>query len=139
MQPDRSKVLTETLRVKSSEVSWHFTADYYDGPISGLAFFRKHLHRFCCFQEDIPLHYNYVLQELTPDELTEELRIKAKFETLVGTHCSFDETGNPLPRVVRSAESAQRFYSEEKFDRRADPFDRPVVAWFDTAKSDKEA
>src|SRR5262245_40912717 len=105
MPRDRFTILTEELRVNSSDVRWHFTADYYDGPIFGLAFFRERLYHFCCFPEDIPKHHVYVLQELTPDELTEELRIKTKFEALVGTHWSFDREGKPLPRVVRPRES----------------------------------
>jgi len=133
MLKDRSTILKDELRRSPSELRWHFIADYYDGPISGLAFFREQLYRFCCFPEDIPDHHVYVLHELTPDELLEELRIKTRFETLVGTHCSFDREGKPLPRVVHPKKSWRRFYDEEKMDRRADPWDRPVVAWFDVA------
>ena len=92
MSKDRSKILTDALRVSPSEVRWHFAADYYDGPISGLAFFRERIYRFCCFLEDVPEHHVYVLHELAPEELTEELRIKEKFETFVGTHSSYDQT-----------------------------------------------
>jgi len=131
MAIDRSTLLTDALRVDPSEVRWHFVGDYYDGAISGLAYFRDRLYRFCCFPEDIPEHQVYVLHELAAEELAEELRIKAKFETLVGTHCSYDRDGKPLPGLLRSAESQKRFYDEEKFNRTADPWDRPVVAWFD--------
>jgi len=131
MHADRSIVLAESLKIEASEVRWHFTADYYDGPISGLAFCRGRLYRFCCFPEDIPQHHVYVLHELTPEEMREELRIKEKFETLVGTHWSFDAEGRPLPHVQHPKELAQRFYDEEKFDRRPDPRDRPIIAWFD--------
>ncbi|HEY3320956.1 MAG TPA: hypothetical protein VGP72_10865 [Planctomycetota bacterium] len=134
MPTDRSSILTEALRVKSSEVRWHFIADYYDGPISGLAFFRERLYRFCCFPEDLPEQHIYVLHELSHEELKEELRIKEKFEALVGTHWSFDRDGNPLPPAVRPEESLKRFYDEEKFERSAEPSDRPLVAWFDVAK-----
>lgn len=131
MTRDRSTILKDDLRIGPNELRWHFIADYYDGPISGLAFFREHLYRFCCFPEDIPEHHVYVLHELTPDELVEELRIKTKFEILVGTHCSFDREGKPLPRVLRPEESSKRFYDEEKIDLKVTPWDRPVVAWFD--------
>ena len=130
MPANRSTILTEALQVKPSEVRWHFIADYYDGPISGLAFFQERLYRFCCFQEDIPEHHVYVLHELTAEELAEELRSKVKFESLVGTHYSFDREGMPLPHVLRSDELQKRFYAEEKPDRSAEPWDRPVVAWF---------
>lgn len=135
MPKDRNEILKQTLKVKASEVRWHFIANYYDGPISGLAFFRERLYRFCCFPEDIPDHYVYVLQELTPEELKEELRLKAKFEALVGTHYSFDQNGERVGRVMRSEESTKRFYAEEKSDHQPDPCDPwacPVVAWFDT-------
>jgi hypothetical protein len=134
--PDRSTILAEALRVNPSDVRWHFTADYYDGPISGLAIFRDRLYRFCCFPEDIPDHHVYVLHELTPEELTEELRIKAKFEALVGTHWSYDREGNPLPKVLRRGDS-KRFYDEEKSNPSPDPRDRPVVAWFDVNQNKK--
>lgn len=133
MPPDRSTILTDALKVSSNDVRWHFTADYYDGPISGLALFRERLYRFCCFPEDIPEHHVYVLHELTAEELTEELRIKAKFETLVGTHWSFDLEGRPLPHSLRPEESYRRYYEEEKFKREVDPWDRPVIAWFDVS------
>ena len=131
MLRDRSTILKDDLRISPSELRWHFIADYYDGPISGLAFFRQRLYRFCCFPEDIPEQHVYVLHELTQDELAEELRIKKKFEALVGTHWSFDGEGKPLPQVMHSKESWKRFYEDEKSDRRVDPWDRPVVAWFD--------
>jgi hypothetical protein len=137
MPKERSTILTENLRVDPSEVQWHFTADYYDGPISGLAFFREHLYRFCCFQEDIPEHHVYVLQQLTPEELAEELRIKGRFEALVGTHWSFDRDGKQLPHVLHPKESWKDFYETEKIVRGVDPWDRPVVAWFDLARSAK--
>jgi hypothetical protein len=131
MPADRSTLLTDALKVRPSDIRWHFIADYYDGPISGLALFRERLCRFCCFQEDIPEHHIYVLQELTAEELAEELHSKAKFEMLVGTHFSFDLQGIPLPRVLRSKESQKQFYDENKHSRIAEPWDRPVVAWFD--------
>lgn len=131
MPADRSTLLTEALKVRSSDVQWYFIADYYDGPISGLALFRERLCRFCCFQEDIPEHHIYVLHELNAEELAEELCSKTKFEMLVGTHCSFDLQGIPLPRVLRSEESQKRYYGEKKPSRTVDPCDRPVVAWFD--------
>jgi hypothetical protein len=134
MVEDRSSILTQALRVSAREVLWHFTADYYDGPISGLAFFKERLYRFCCFPEDIPQHHVYVLHELTAVEMAEELRLKAKFEELVGTHWSYDKDGKPLPEVLRSQESWKQFYGEEKFGHRPDPRDRPVVAWFDAAE-----
>ena len=135
MSIDRAKILAEALKVKRSEVLWHFTADYYDGPISGLAYYRNKLYRFCCFPEDVPEQHVYVLHELTPEELAEALRVKAKFETLVGTHWSFDTDGYPLPHVVRDESSWRRFYDEEGIDRRrAEPTDRPVIAWFDIAE-----
>ena len=110
---DRSTILAQGLRVKPSEVHWHFIADYYDGPISGLAYHRERIYRFCCFPEDIPEQHIYVLHELTPEELAEALRIKAKFEALVGTHWSFEPDGKPLPHVTREASSLRRFYDEE--------------------------
>jgi hypothetical protein len=139
MQSDRSKILTNALRVNSTDVRWYFIADYYDAPVSGLAFFREHLYPFNCFPEDFPEHHIYVLHKLTPEELTEELRIKAKFEALVGTHWSFDRDGKPSPRVVRPKELWKGFYDEETFGTRADPRDRPVVAWFDVQCNDSSA
>lgn len=130
---DRASILIETLKVKSAAVHWHFIADYYDGPISGLAYYQKRLFRFCCFPEDIPNQHVYVLQDLTPDELVEELRIKDKFERLVGTHWSFDFDGKPLPSISRDKLLAGQFYDEESIVRERQPSDRQIVAWFDCA------
>jgi hypothetical protein len=130
MAEDRSAILKDALKVSPAEVRWHFIADYYDAPISGLAFYRNRLFQFCCFREDIPNHHTYVLHEVTPQELTRALDRKAKFEQCVGTHWSFDKEGKPLPHVLRPEESWKRFYDEEKRDR-TDAGDHPIVAWFD--------
>ena len=133
---ERSIFLAEELRVDPSEVRWFFTADFVDGPVSGLAFYRDTLFRFCCFPEDIPEHHVYVLHELTEDELSEELRIKEKFEALVGTHLSFDLAGKPLPRVLRPRDRWKEFYDTEEIGREIDPCSRPIFAWFDLAPGD---
>lgn len=132
MSNHRSAVLVPSLEVDPAEVRWHFIADYHDGPISGLAFFRGRICRFCCFPEDIPGQHVYVLHDLTPEELAEELRDKKAFEDSVGTHWSFDEEGQPLPVVMRSAEAAKRYYEEQSLAGSPRPSDRTVVAWFDT-------
>lgn len=131
MSDDRNAILLPQLRVHPDEIKWYFIGDYYDGPISGLAYFRDQIYRFCCFQEDIPEHYIYVLQQLTTAELAEEMRIKEKFEALVGTHWSFDKDGNPFPRVLFSGEMSKKFFEEEKPAAPPQPWDRTVVAWFD--------
>jgi hypothetical protein len=136
MSDDRSMILKESLKVKPTDVRWHFIADYYDGPISGLLYFRERICRFCCFPEDIPDQHIYVVQELTPEELKEELRIKEKFENLVGTHGSFGPDGRPLAGALRDESSLKRFYDEEKFEQRV-ASDQPVIAWFDVSESGK--
>ena len=135
MPNDRSTILTEALRINPAEVRWHFFSNFYDGPISGLAFFRERLYRFCCFPEDISEQRVYVLHELTPEELTEELRLKEKFEKFVGTHWSFDQEGKRMPRVLHPEESWKRYYDEEKSSHNVDPRDRPIIAWFGLSSS----
>lgn len=134
MLPQQTEILKPTLRVSPGDVRWYFIADYYDGPIAGLAFFRQRIHRFCCFQEDIPDQHIYVLHELTPEELQEELRVKERFEEFVGTHWSFDENGEALPRMMRPTDSHAQFYDAERdslSNPSPDACDRPIVAWFD--------
>lgn len=137
MPRDRSPVLTDALKVSRSEVRWHFIHDKYDGPIAGLAFFRDRLYRCCRFREAVSDHRVYVLQELTAEELAEELRVKAKFEMMVGTHWSFDDKGDPLPEVIQPESSCKRYSEEEKYVE-PDLWDRPVFGWFDTASGDDQ-
>ena len=127
----RSSILTPELRVRPDDVRWFFTADFYDGPISGLAMFRGRVCRFCCFSEDIPEQHVYVLHDLSGDELGKELRLKEKIENLVGTHFSFDEMGEPLPHVLRPQDLASRFYVEEPPRPSPEPSDSGIIAWFD--------
>lgn len=128
------QLLAKDRRVAASEVKWYFISDFYDGPISGLALFRGRIVRFCCFPEDVPEQRIYVLQELTEEELAEELRVKQKFELLVGTHGCFDADGKLLPPVIRSEESQKRFFEEEGPTQTSNPHpkDRPVIGWFDS-------
>jgi hypothetical protein len=129
LAPDALHGLDESLRVEFGEANWFFIADYYDGPISGLAYFRKTLHRFCCFPDDIPDHFVYVLHELSEAEQVELLRQKEKFEQMVGTHWSFDVDGQPLALVTLAPALSQQYYAEEKYVS-VWPDERPIVAWF---------
>lgn len=133
MPADRSRILSAVPKVPSSEVQWYFTADYYSGPISGLAYFRGKIHGFSCFPEEVPDQHIYVLYEFTPDELEKELRDKARFEELVGTHFSFTSEGTPLPRVLRDEALWKTYYEGRNAERDPDPAERAVVAWFDLA------
>ena len=135
-QPGSSKsILKPALQVDGKEVQWYFIADYYDAPIAGLAFFRGRVHRFCCFQEDVPEQHVYVLHALTPEELSVELLHKQRFEASVGTHWSFDEAGQPLAAIQPPAGAAQRFYDKNTPEPSPQPSDRPIVAWFDISPS----
>ncbi|MFA6286097.1 MAG: hypothetical protein WC661_01835 [Opitutaceae bacterium] len=122
------------LRVSSKEVLWHFIADFYDGPIAGLAVFKDEILQFCCLPEEIPHQHIYALHRLSDAELAEELRVKAQFESLVGTHWSFDLDGKPLPRIDYPTEIARVFYEEEGMRQSPHPRDKPIVAWFDVTK-----
>jgi hypothetical protein len=126
--------LEPSLKVPSSEVHWLFIADYYDGPISGLARWREQTVAFGCFAQDIPDQHIYTLHALNDTELEAELRAKAKFEAMVGTHWSFDDAGQPLPPRLHYPELRERFYIEEPhvYGMKVDPLERPVLAWFDT-------
>ena len=125
--------LDPSLEVHHSEVRWYFIADFYDGPISGLAHYAGRVVGFCCFQEDIPDQQIFVLHELSALELGEELRVKAKFEALVGTHWSFNEVGEPLATQMRDETLTRRFYLEESPLPEAFPESRPIIGWFSLA------
>lgn len=122
--------LNPSLEVHRSEVHWYFIADFYDAPISGLAHFEGRVVHFCCFQEDIPDQQIFVLHELSVSELVTQLRVKAKFEALVGTHWSFNEVGEPLLKEMNNETSTQRFYLEESPFPVVAPYDHPIIAWF---------
>jgi hypothetical protein len=135
MSLDPATIFSESLRIHPKEVTWYFIADYYDRPISGLAYFRDRLYACYYFPTDLPHQHLYVLQELTAEELTEELRLKNKFEALVGTHWSFDRSGNPLPKILRPPALSQSFYQEEQSPARTYLSDRPSSGWFDQQQS----
>ncbi|BCU75373.1 hypothetical protein [Luteolibacter sp. LG18] len=124
--------LDPALEVDPGEVKWYFISDYYDGPIAGLAVFRGRILWFSCFEEDIAQHTLYVLQELSDEELEYEIEQKERFERMVGTHLSFDLSGEPLPRVTASEECQARYFRECEHERFfLGPLPRPIVAWFD--------
>ncbi len=134
MKPSRAELLDPMRQVSAQDVRWFFLSDFYDGPIAGLAIFRSRILRFCCFQEDIPGQRIYVLQELSDEELIEEKRVKAKFERMVGTYGCFSEDGDLMPSFVGDEASRAQFFAEEPEHRTPEPFDRPVVAWFELPK-----
>ncbi|WP_372365355.1 hypothetical protein [Candidatus Uabimicrobium sp. HlEnr_7] len=131
MNKDRNQILLDSLKVDQTEIKWCFIANYYDGPISGLLHFEKAIYRFCCFEEDIPEQHVYVIQKLTLSELNRELEDKVKFENMVGTHNSFDENGQPLPKNTNATkQSAKQYYDEQTKFKNPSPWDQQVVAWF---------
>ncbi len=136
MSASRDTILAPSLKIPARDVSWYFMADYYDRPISGLAIYQKRIFRFCRFEEDISRQSIYVLQELTAAELEEEVRVKRKFQQMVGTYGCFDEEGKLLPKFVGDDASRERFFSEESYDRtsKPSPFERPIIAWFDASE-----
>lgn len=134
MNRSREALLDPALKVSSNDVRWYFITDFYDGPIAGLAFFRERVLRFCCFEEDVPYQRIYVLQELTEAELKEEKRLKAKFERKVGTHGCFDERGSLLPPFHASDDSCAQYFAEESHRVVPQPYDQPIVAWFEFPK-----
>jgi hypothetical protein len=72
--------LPAELKIHSDEVQWFFIENYYDGPISGLAIFKNQIVQFCCFQEDIPEHYIYVLHQLSADALSKAHHAKSNLK-----------------------------------------------------------
>lgn len=139
MDTEHETLLARAPEIRLDEVRWRFISDYYDGPISGLLDFRGRMYRFCCFPEDIPDQRIYVLHELSPEELTDSLRCKARFEELVGTHWSFDDQGKPLPSVARKPESVRQFYEGRTRTPAPHPQDKPIVAWFVVGAGGREA
>jgi hypothetical protein len=133
MKRSREELLSLALQVPAQEVRWYFLSDYYDGPIAGLAIFRGQTFRFCCFQEDIPHQRVYVLQALTDAELADEKRVKSKFERMVGTHGCFDDRGELLPAFAADEALRSQFFAEEPPHETPQPYDRPVIAWFELA------
>lgn len=68
-----------------------------------------------------------------PRNLVLKLRVKAKFEVLVGTHRSFNEVGEPLSKQMRDETLTQRFYLEESPLPEAFPESRPIIGWLSLA------
>ena len=68
-----------------------------------------------------------------PRNLVLKLRVKAKFEVLVGTHWSFNEVGEPLSKQMRDETLTQRFYLEESPLPAVTPESRPIIGWFSLA------
>lgn len=131
---NRSELLIPAREVEPSEVQWYFFTAFYDAPVSGLALFRGEIHRFCCFEEDIPDQCVYVLHGLDPRELARELLAKRDFEESVGTHCSFDESGKPLPKIEQPEALSRDFFVRNPPTPAPSPWDAEVVAWFDRSK-----
>jgi hypothetical protein len=125
--------LPAELKIHSDEVQWFFIENYYDGPISGLAIFKNQIVQFCCFQEDIPEHYIHVLHQLSADALSKAHHAKIKFETMVGTHWSFEMDGTPLAETYADELTAARYYEEARAEPVPvpQPGDKPMIAWFD--------
>ncbi|ABC31269.1 hypothetical protein O5O45_05680 [Hahella aquimaris] len=131
---DRDDLLVPTLKVDPKEIGWCFISNYYDAPIEGLVYFRGEIHRFCCFPEDVPDQKVFVVLELNPEEMEFQLKMKEKFERMVGTHWSYDENGNALPESSATPESAKQYYDSKQGEKYIGPYDAKVIAWFDLSK-----
>ncbi|MCO7222719.1 hypothetical protein [Pleionea sp. CnH1-48] len=127
---DRNEILLEHLEIKPKEVDWCFISDYYDGPIGGLVYYKNKILFCCCFPEDVPEHYTYVILKLSKKEIDQLLSEKERFEKMVGTQWSFDKEGNHPPSRGATAESLERYYAEKIEPQSFSPWNKEVVAWF---------
>ena len=136
-------------QIDGAEVIKRWACRWYDGPLSGIAFYRD---RPCFFddrgglEDDVrqrvdedgetwnDWHKRFVLIELTPAQYQEEARRHELFCEKVGTHNSFDEAGQRLSgeaRVIRSQEMRLDYYEAAEKWKPLSFADNPVIGWFE--------
>ena len=109
---------------------WH--SDYWDGPISGIAEYRKQEYWFRA-TNDHSRKRRYWLVRLAPTELIEELARHDDFREMVGWHCDYQENGRSRLDAHPTRDTADEFYKKYPSNPRGS-WDKylhdEVIGWF---------
>lgn len=127
-------ILKSELEIEPTEIRWCFISDYYDGPVEGLLYYKNKVWKFCCFREDIPEQSIYVILKLSENEIKKEMEAKRKFEEMVGTHWSYDESRNNLPESGATSISSKKYYESKEKEDVVTPFSHQIEAWFNVSR-----
>ena len=111
-------------------------ADYWDGPISGVAEYEGSLHWFHVRDyaiEDEPTPAECLLYELSDPERALEGRRHDLFRKFVGTHTDLDAAGR-RGGVVQPRARWPNFFDSDIGREGPDYRDHPVLGWFRLAR-----
>ena len=120
--------MTDCPRVENVELLW--AADYWDGPMAGLARHdgSDYWYEAEAFDWDTPpSERRYLLYPMTDEELAAEHEAQRAFRKHVGTHTSYRDNRVVGRGKVRPESEWQKFY--EKYEYRSYA-DRPPIGWF---------
>jgi hypothetical protein len=109
-------------------------ANYYNGPLCGLAAFDGRLYWYNVRDfdfEDENTPWEYVLYDITEDEVAAEQERNEAFRAHVGTHEDLDETGRKIGGVLRDQSGWSVFYDAYPPNERPTYKDRPQVGRFE--------
>jgi hypothetical protein len=128
--------MSESTRLEGVQLLW--LADYWDGPIAGLARFagREHWFEAEPFDwDDPPSERRYWLYALTDDEVEDEREWHGRFQQHVGTHTDYDISGARDIGAVRPRSEWSKFYDEYKRRPPRDYTSRQPVGWLSSPSS----
>lgn len=114
---------------------WH--ADYWDGPLAGLARYNGQDYWFeveAFDWDDPPAERRYLLYSLTEEELAEEREWHHRFQEHVGTHTDYDARGHRDHAAVKPRSEWSKFYDEYEKRSKPDYTMRAPVGWFGQAR-----
>jgi hypothetical protein len=128
--------MTGCPRVGNVRLLWH--ADYWDGPLCGLAHHNGRDYWFAVEPfdpDDPPAEWRYFLYPLSDEELEDEREWHREFQKYVGTHTDYDANGNVDDSGVKWGADSWKFYDESAMRAVPDYTSRPPIAWFTWARA----
>lgn len=135
-------------QLSSIKMLWH--SGYWDGPLSGMCSVAGEKYWFECIEQwddknsypedddDFypPWYRRYLIWKLDPEQqVTIESR-HLKFQTMVGTHTDYNESGQRSHFRLSdkiTQETVNQYYEEAKLEKRFDLIisDESIIGWFE--------
>jgi hypothetical protein len=123
----------EENKLRGVQLLW--AADYWDGPIAGLARYdgREHWFEVEEFDWDDPppaSERRFRLYALNDEELRDEQEWHRRFQKHVGTHSDYERSGNRGHAAVKPPSEWPKFYDEYERRPPREYASREPIGWF---------
>ncbi len=130
---DRSWHICRKVPYEHVRKLWH--CDYWDGPLSGICIVDGRRLFFKCVSEDVSRNREFVLLQLSQEQLAEEIQWHELFREHVGTHTDYDENNKRETGKMKPQNRWDGFYVPYKKRTPLDLSSCEIIGWTTDAET----